>query len=428
MADKTLNVRIRTKHDTEANWTTNNPVLLDGEQGFVTGTTKYKIGDGTKKWSELSYHNTLTDSEKTKLSGIATEANKTVVDSALSSTSTNPVQNKVINSALEGKAPKSHEHNYIKNNPYEIWGTAEQAGYVLFAQLKITEQYTNKPIEFELIQRGKSTPCYVSLQFLNKNSNDPGLSSICYFGTDYGVFIQKTNTSTWALYARKSGSYDVVTVARVQTASDGIEITYPGGVITEKPTSNVIDATLGWNVGAAAKLGRDGDTSNPMTFHWVGQIGQPNWLWGGNDGNSMYIYNPSNFNVASAEKLTASAGSATKPVYFSDGKPKECTYTLEKSVPSNAVFTDSHYVTNIYAGASETASNSSATSPYIKIADNSAYRNQVRLIGSGGTTVSSDSSGNITIKSTGTEILTQTTEPTTQVTGAIWLKSTDMTN
>ena len=41
---------------------------------------------------------------KTKLDGIATGANKTIVDSALSSTSTNPVQNKVINTAISSKA------------------------------------------------------------------------------------------------------------------------------------------------------------------------------------------------------------------------------------------------------------------------------------------------------------------------------------
>ena len=35
--------------------------------------------------------------EKNKLAGIATGANKTEVDSAMSSTSTNPVQNKVVN-------------------------------------------------------------------------------------------------------------------------------------------------------------------------------------------------------------------------------------------------------------------------------------------------------------------------------------------
>ena len=49
--------------------------------------------------------------------------------------------------------------------------------------------------------------------------------------------------------------------------------------------------------------------------------------------------------ATSAVKLTTSAGSTTKPVYFSDGKPAECTYTLGKSVPSNAVFTDTTYGT-----------------------------------------------------------------------------------
>ena len=46
-----------------------------------------------------------------KLNGIASGANKTVVDNALSSTSTNPVQNKVVNSALGGKVPTSRKVN-----------------------------------------------------------------------------------------------------------------------------------------------------------------------------------------------------------------------------------------------------------------------------------------------------------------------------
>lgn len=112
MAEKIVNVKHQQRHDTEANWTSKNPVLLDGEMGFVTGTQKYKVGDGTSKWSALAYHTSLTDSEKSKLDGIVTGANKTIIDSALSSTSTNPVQNKVINSALNGKAASIHTHNY----------------------------------------------------------------------------------------------------------------------------------------------------------------------------------------------------------------------------------------------------------------------------------------------------------------------------
>ena len=46
----------------------------------------------------------MSSSDKTKLDGIAAGATKTIVDSALSSTSTNPVQNKVIYGAISSKA------------------------------------------------------------------------------------------------------------------------------------------------------------------------------------------------------------------------------------------------------------------------------------------------------------------------------------
>lgn len=42
------------------------------------------------------------------------------------------------------------------------------------------------------------------------------------------------------------------------------------------------------------------------TWYWLGQSGQPSWLWGSNDGTNMYVYNPSNFRVAYA----TSAGNA----------------------------------------------------------------------------------------------------------------------
>lgn len=50
--------------------------------------------------------NDYTSDEKTKLAGIDEGANKTVVDAAMSSTSTNPVQNKTVNSALSNKVDK----------------------------------------------------------------------------------------------------------------------------------------------------------------------------------------------------------------------------------------------------------------------------------------------------------------------------------
>lgn len=66
MADKTFNTRISLKYDTYANWTSKDPVLLAGEAAVVVVPAKsgavqqepavlFKIGDGTKKFSELSF-------------------------------------------------------------------------------------------------------------------------------------------------------------------------------------------------------------------------------------------------------------------------------------------------------------------------------------------------------------------------------------
>ena len=66
MATKTLQTRIQLKYDSYENWLSNNPVLLSGEAAIevvnskpdgvhVQTTTLIKIGDGTKKYSELDF-------------------------------------------------------------------------------------------------------------------------------------------------------------------------------------------------------------------------------------------------------------------------------------------------------------------------------------------------------------------------------------
>ena len=121
MAEKRLNARIIHKHETEANWLlATNFVPLQGEIIIydIDSTHNYervKVGDGKTLVSALPFidnnkvdkvtgkglsTNDYTTTEKNKLAGIAEGANKTVVDTALSASSTNPVQNKVINAAI----------------------------------------------------------------------------------------------------------------------------------------------------------------------------------------------------------------------------------------------------------------------------------------------------------------------------------------
>lgn len=58
MASKELKTRIKWRRDTSANWTNNNPVLLDGEVIIVNtdaGETRFKIGDGIKTYTQLPF-------------------------------------------------------------------------------------------------------------------------------------------------------------------------------------------------------------------------------------------------------------------------------------------------------------------------------------------------------------------------------------
>ena len=50
-----LNKRIVSRNDTSSNWAEINPILLKGEIGIEIDTTKIKIGDGIKTWTELNY-------------------------------------------------------------------------------------------------------------------------------------------------------------------------------------------------------------------------------------------------------------------------------------------------------------------------------------------------------------------------------------
>ena len=58
MAVKEFDARIQLKRDTSANWTNNNPVILNGEIIIVdtaNGGTRTKTGDGTKTYTQLPF-------------------------------------------------------------------------------------------------------------------------------------------------------------------------------------------------------------------------------------------------------------------------------------------------------------------------------------------------------------------------------------
>ena len=93
-----------------------------------------------------------------------------------------------------------------------------------------------------------------------------------------------------------------------------------------------------------------GDTTTtyhrrPMSALWAYIKGKADVVFAAKSHTHNYAGSDSAGGSAnSAVKLdTATAGSATKPVYISGGKPVACTHSLGKDVPANAVFTDHTY-------------------------------------------------------------------------------------
>ena len=106
MANKLLKTRMQQKIDTSQNWAkATNFVPLKGEICIYSDLHRMKVGDGTTKINDLDFENP--------------------VDTALSTTSTNPVQNKVIKAELDAKISKSGgtftgELTYIGTNESAI--------------------------------------------------------------------------------------------------------------------------------------------------------------------------------------------------------------------------------------------------------------------------------------------------------------------
>lgn len=87
-----------------------------------------------------------TAADKKKLDGIAAGATKVAVDSALSATSTNPVQNKAVKAALDSKSASGHTHAMITNSALWVSGANNTAKWVKLGTLVSSGNFSNAMI------------------------------------------------------------------------------------------------------------------------------------------------------------------------------------------------------------------------------------------------------------------------------------------
>ena len=341
MANNNLNVRIQQKIDTESNWNTNNPILLKGEIAISSDKNgMFKVGDGTNKWSSLNYNkvnwsnvegkpSTLANPQTLtiQLNGGSTEGNNKFTYNGSSAKNINVTPTSI------GASPTNHTHT-IKDvselqstlngkqdkNVYSgNGGSNGLGGFIAFAKMKVLKTYVNTPIEFKLVQRSSSTPCLLSVVFKNSSGTDPDINKLQYIGDNYDIFAHKVEESTWVLYCRKIEKYDWLVVLETNIFNERcIEITYPDTYIETKPSSNVVNAVLGYNVGRAESSMTATKLTTPRYINGMSFDGTKD-INIGLEGHSCYVGNvsePMYHRILSTNKLSTDHQDYTITLYI----------------------------------------------------------------------------------------------------------------
>lgn len=264
------------------------------------------------------------------------------IDTALSDTSTNPVQNKVVKQAIDNKADKTvatTEANGLMSasdkkrfnnigNVYalkSLYGdttidvgrkTGTDVGICSDAEGWHTTASGNYS-HTEGLSTTASNRCShaegVSTVASGESSHAEGVGAVA-FG-DYS-HARGYNTITNNTCETASGKYNVSNDNTLFSIGDGtaddarhnaFEITTTGGKLHDKDiaTTDLIPTTLpanGGNADYATNAGNAStlfinDSNKNGIFYWRGGDGQPSWLWGGHDGQNMFVYSPQNLNV-----------------------------------------------------------------------------------------------------------------------------------
>ena len=188
----------------------------------------------------------------------------------------------------------------------------------------------------------KGVTSSIQVQLNGKASSSHTHTTYNLYGVD--TVKSKTNdtTSTWKNYLNSVHFYETKWLINDQPSDYGFLVNYASGY----------DIHQLWLEQSSGKILHRGGNSAGWSGSWITLLDSSNYTayapsktgsgasgtWGINITGSAN----SASSATTATQLSSSAGSATQPVYFSGGKPVACSYTLGKSVPSNAVFTDTN--------------------------------------------------------------------------------------
>lgn len=342
-----------------------------------------------KKYVSLSRLSTFLDNLKTTFSSLShkhklSDITDYTVDSTLSSTSTNPVQNNVIKASLDEKVPNTRAVNG-KVLSADITLSASDIGSYTKAETdsKIEEakSYTDTKTS------GLASTTVVDNKISTHNTSTTAHNDIRVLITDLTTklnnFLDVDDTTTdqlsevLALIENNRGTLESLTTNKVNVSDiiDNLTTNNSSKVLSAAQgvaIKNLIDAlqtTVNGKqsavTGGASTITSSNLTSNrALVSNGSGKVAISDITsteLGYLDGVTANVQTQLNAKAASshthnyagsssaggaatsANKLNTDAGSVTQPVYFKDGVPVSTSHTLNADVPENAKFTDTTY-------------------------------------------------------------------------------------
>lgn len=215
-----------------------------------SGNTTIELTDANTTYSAAttSANGLMSSSDKSKLDGITAGATKVTVDTALSSSSTNPVQNKVINTALAGKAASSHTHTKSDVGLGNVDNTADSTKSVASAT-KATQDSAGQQINTTYI-KGLS----VSGQKITYTKGD---------GTTGTITTQDTNTTYSAATTSANGLMSSTDKSKLDGIAAGANnYTHPTTSGNKHiPSGGSSGQILRWSADGTAVWGADNNTT-----------------------------------------------------------------------------------------------------------------------------------------------------------------------
>lgn len=344
-------------------------ITLRGSDGSTFNVTDSNTVYGNATTSAAGL---MSAADKAKLDGVATGSNHVTVDTALSADSTNPVQNKVIKSALDGKSNTGHTHD--------------------------DRYYTESEINTKLNAKANSSHTHTKSQI-----------------TDFPTSMPASDVYSWA----KQSSKPNYTISEV---SGNLPASRISGTISASNLPSYVDDVLEYasfsnfpTKGESGKIYTALDTNR--IYRWSGSayivisatlaLGTTHATAGyGDESRAAYNHSTSTGNPHKTTKTDLGLGNVeNKSSATIRGELTSANVTTALGYTPPRTDTNTHFTTRIVAGAANGTANATTTNgnTHINVKDDDTFRSGVVIKGTGATSVTSDASGNITVYSTDTD-------------------------